>query len=134
MNYSQKLKDPRWQKKRLEILQRDEFKCCYCNDEKTELQIHHLKYRKEPWDVDNQHLITLCKDCHSFITYNKNIDVIRIIKQITDDAVLNFYVKCRIGNEFYIGIFDCREKDHIWKLKIKCNSYPMNNLINLYNG
>ena len=46
MKYIDKLKNPKWQKKRLEILNRDEFKCCYCNDTETELQIHHLKYTK----------------------------------------------------------------------------------------
>ena len=32
MGYSEKLKDPRWQKKRLEILERDNFRCQYCGD------------------------------------------------------------------------------------------------------
>jgi hypothetical protein len=70
MNYSEKLKDPRWQKKRLEILQRDEWKCSYCEDEKTMLQVHHLRYKlhAQPWDYDNQDLITLCKPCHEMET------------------------------------------------------------------
>ena len=40
--YSQKLRDPKWQKKRLEVLQRDEFCCQLCNDKETELHIHHI--------------------------------------------------------------------------------------------
>lgn len=32
MTYSQKLRDPRWQKKRLEILERDSFTCQHCHD------------------------------------------------------------------------------------------------------
>lgn len=31
-DYSQKLLDPRWQRKRLEILQRDDFTCQVCSD------------------------------------------------------------------------------------------------------
>jgi hypothetical protein len=83
--YSDKLKDPRWQKKRLEIFQRDEFKCIKCHDWQTELNIHHLKYSENnPWDEPNNNLITLCKDCHDIIEYYKNnfnnSNITRIIK------------------------------------------------------
>ncbi len=64
MTYAEKLKSPMWQKKRLEIFNRDNFKCCLCSDEKTELQVHHLKYTGEPWDAPNEDLQTLCCDCH----------------------------------------------------------------------
>ena len=62
--YSEKLKDPRWQKKRLEILQRDNFKCVLCKDSETELHINHLKYTGNPWEAPSRDLETLCKDCH----------------------------------------------------------------------
>jgi hypothetical protein len=64
-SYSEKLRDPRWQKKRLEILQRDNFKCRICNDTESELQVHHLSYANDPWEIDNWYLVTLCKDCHA---------------------------------------------------------------------
>lgn len=64
MKYSEKLKHPKWQKKRLEILSRDGFKCTLCEDEETELQIHHLAYNGEPWEAEDEHLETLCKSCH----------------------------------------------------------------------
>jgi len=66
MNYSEKLKDPRWQKKRLEILNRDEFRCKLCGDEKTTLHVHHkiYEYGNDPWNYDNSLLVTLCADCH----------------------------------------------------------------------
>lgn len=64
--YAEKLRDPRWQKMRLEILQRDNWTCQKCKDKETELQIHHKYYIgwKDPWDCDPKTLITLCKDCH----------------------------------------------------------------------
>lgn len=62
--YSQLLKDPCWQKKRLEVLQRDEFKCLICGDTETQLQVHHTKYAGKPWEVDLEHLKTLCVHCH----------------------------------------------------------------------
>ena len=66
MKYSEKLKDPRWQKKRLEILQRDEFTCRSCFDDSKTLHVHHRYYERglEPWEYPNSSLITLCYDCH----------------------------------------------------------------------
>jgi len=68
MNYSEKLKDPRWQKKRLEVFQRDEFECKLCGSKENTLQVHHLIYFKNrnPWEYDNSLLITLCNNCHEF--------------------------------------------------------------------
>lgn len=65
--YSEKLKDPRWQKKRLEILSRDEFTCQACKNSKDSLSVHHKYYdgKKEPWDYDSNTLVTLCNSCHT---------------------------------------------------------------------
>lgn len=67
MVYSEKLKDPRWQKKRLLTLDRDNWKCCKCGDSEQVLHVHHLEYTGEPWDAPQQSLMTLCADCHSVI-------------------------------------------------------------------
>lgn len=73
MKYSEKLKSPQWQKKRLEILQRDNFTCQICSDTETELHVHHLKYSGEPHEALNEDLQTLCKHCHSLIEYLKDV-------------------------------------------------------------
>lgn len=64
--YSEKLKDPRWQKKRLEIFERDKFMCQHCGDTKSTLHVHHLRYQtgKEPWEYDSEDMMTLCGGCH----------------------------------------------------------------------
>jgi hypothetical protein len=64
--YSDQYKDPRWQKKRLEILERDGFTCCRCGDKDSQLHVHHIRYirGKKVWDYDNKMLLTLCSDCH----------------------------------------------------------------------
>lgn len=66
--YSQKLKDPRWQKKRLEILERDEWTCQRCFDTESTLAVHHRKYlpNTNPWEYPDDLLITLCENCHEF--------------------------------------------------------------------
>jgi hypothetical protein len=80
--YSEKLRDPKWQKKRLEILQRDEFCCQLCNDKETELHIHHYYYNSNlPWECDDLSMITLCKYCH-WIEENYNKNKYTIIKTI----------------------------------------------------
>ena len=60
------LRDPRWQKKRLEIFNRDNWCCRFCGAKENELHVHHVMYLTDhlPWDYPNQCLITLCKDCH----------------------------------------------------------------------
>lgn len=64
--YSEKLRSPKWQKKRLEILNRDNFTCQECLDKATTLHVHHKTYIKgrEPWDYDDFNFITLCEVCH----------------------------------------------------------------------
>lgn len=64
--YSEKLLDPRWQKKRLQIFERDNFTCQKCRDNENTLHIHHLAYIKdtEPWDYPDDYLLAVCKNCH----------------------------------------------------------------------
>jgi 5-methylcytosine-specific restriction endonuclease McrA len=66
MTYKEKLRDPRWQKKRLEIFQRDDWACCTCHRKDSTLQVHHLIYaRREPWEYPDQVYQTLCETCHA---------------------------------------------------------------------
>lgn len=64
--YLAKLRDPRWQKKRLEVFNRDGWACKYCGDTQSSLQVHHKAYQKgkEPWDYPMDWLITACETCH----------------------------------------------------------------------
>jgi hypothetical protein len=64
--YSEKLRDPRWQKKRLKILERDHWTCVYCASSDKTLDVHHSVYGRgvDPWDANDYFLITTCTDCH----------------------------------------------------------------------
>ncbi len=66
MTYSEKLKNPLWQRKRLEVLNRDNFTCQICKSTDKNLQVHHRHYltAREPWDYPNELLVTLCYECH----------------------------------------------------------------------
>lgn len=66
-DYSAKLLDPRWQKKRLKVLERDEFTCQICGATDKTLHVHHSHYRTDadgPWDYADASLVTVCNDCH----------------------------------------------------------------------
>ncbi len=65
-SYSQKLRSPKWQRKRLQIFERDNWKCKSCGSGDNNLQVHHLKYTpgKEPWEYEDHLLVTYCDICH----------------------------------------------------------------------
>ena len=65
--YSALLRDPRWQRKRLEILQRDEWACQQCFGTDSTLHVHHRVYTdgKAPWEYEEHLLVTLCEECHN---------------------------------------------------------------------
>lgn len=69
-SYAEKLKDPRWQKKRLEVLQRDGWACTLCDAEDKTLHVHHILYlpKKDPWEYSMCFLQTLCVDCHDYVS------------------------------------------------------------------
>jgi len=69
-DYSELLRNPKWQRKRLEIMQRDNWRCKSCDDDNSELHVHHLQYTADnPWDEPIENLITLCDNCHKAIHY-----------------------------------------------------------------
>lgn len=70
MDYKAQLKHPKWQKKRLEIMQRDGFKCRICKSEEKQLQVHHLYYlpNTKIWEYDNEGMVTVCNEHHEQLT------------------------------------------------------------------
>lgn len=60
-------KSPKWQKKRLEVMSRDQWRCVACLDANQTLHVHHKRYDGELWDVDLEDLQTLCEPCHGLL-------------------------------------------------------------------
>lgn len=124
MKYADKLKNPKWQKKRLKILERDDFTCVYCKDKETTLNVHHKKYTGEPWEAPDEDLETVCEDCHSsiediksIIDDKKNFNCIKIIKEkFKIYFTLTFVLgDCKIGKGAVI--IDSSERNHAYFIK-----------------
>jgi len=85
--YAQKLRDPRWQKKRLEIFERDHWTCQQCMLGDETLHAHHLWYERnaDPWDYPNDALLTLCESCHESEGAERRAsdqDAIKVLRRI----------------------------------------------------
>lgn len=82
--YIEKLRDPRWQKKRLKVLERDEWACQLCFDSESTLNVHHKYYLKgyNPWDYPMEALVSLCETCHISEKENRYEQEKRLIKAL----------------------------------------------------
>jgi hypothetical protein len=100
--YSDKLKSPTWQKRRLTILNRDSFKCKWCGDDKSTLHIHHLGYGQDPLTVEDKLLITLCEKCHEEETNTLNKIRIRLFNDLRNLGMNSIMIEgmYRIFGEF----------------------------------
>ena len=70
MAYADLLKDPRWQRKRLEVFEASGWRCQRCDNDKMELHVHHFHYLNGvmPWDYKTCDLACVCGDCHKELT------------------------------------------------------------------
>lgn len=84
--YWEKLQDPRWQKKRLEVYEAAGFECARCGNKENTLNVHHKEYLKghEPWEYDLEQLVCLCKDCHELM-HDSNYALKYVISKLPID-------------------------------------------------
>jgi 5-methylcytosine-specific restriction endonuclease McrA len=82
--YKEQLESPEWQKKRLFIMERDNFTCQRCNSQTKPLVVHHIMYLpyRKPWEYDGEYLITLCKDCHAYEHATQPTHIKELIKRM----------------------------------------------------
>lgn len=124
-NYSEQIKSPKWQKKRLEVLNLRGFKCEECGDEEQQLHIHHRFYIKNrmAWEYDNDVFQVLCSDCHEMAHNEKKngfslsfeekmlIECLRKVLVLNDTNIkylhniMNEYLKKHPKSEFLKYLF-----------------------------
>lgn len=70
LSYAEQLKRPEWQKVRLEVLKKADWRCQCCCAEDKQLQVHHRIYIKGRmvWEYEFDNFQCLCEDCHKEIT------------------------------------------------------------------
>ena len=127
MKYSQKLKDPRWQRKRLEIFNRDNFTCQRCGNSNDMLAVHHISYNKNPWESTNENLITLCSACHEeihFVIGNKNmfweyinLPIAQVKKEIVQQDI-EFIDEWETNHSIEWVCIEMKNKNNIYKNRI----------------
>lgn len=106
MTYAEKLRDPRWQKKRLQILERDYWCCQSCSDGTKNLQVHHLFYAKrDPWDYPDDAYQTLCDECHRTRQgiVDSSIESLRVLLGRIPTPLLWSVVDCSIDEAKRLG-------------------------------
>lgn len=103
-NYTEQYNSPKWQKKRLEILELHNFKCDECdNKEEKQLHVHHRFYLKDRkvWEYDNDVFQVLCETHHTKVHENKHkimelnehyFHIINFIKKFDDPEQIFSYL------------------------------------------
>lgn len=106
--YSEKLRDPRWQQKRLKILERDKWQCRACLEKDKTLHVHHCYYdnNKEPWDYEDSSLVTLCFECH------ENETILSPDKKLLHQTLSMKGILCEPIHDLSIGFFHSNLDDH----------------------
>lgn len=89
--YWEKLKDPRWQKKRLDVLNESNFECQSCGEKSKELHVHHPAYVKgrEPWEYEADELRVYCLDCHQ-----EAYDDLEVLTELLNTAKMDINISC----------------------------------------
>jgi len=99
--YWQKLKDPRWQKRRLSVMEKAKFCCQKCHRDDQTLNVHHLYYmsKREPWDYPDFALQCICEECHA-----QDHEEERENGTSNFEMVINWMVGNDFENEFFFEI------------------------------
>lgn len=66
MTYTEQLAHPKWQKRRLGMLNAANWSCSQCGCDDVTLHVHHKQYVKGrmAWEYEDSDLAVLCKKCH----------------------------------------------------------------------
>ena len=72
LSYKEQLTHPLWIKKRIEILERDNYCCQICGSELHKLEVHHLCYLPDflIWEYDDELMVSVCGIHHYQLTYD----------------------------------------------------------------
>ena len=126
LSYAETLKDQRWEDKRMHILRRDNNCCKLCGSYEN-LHVHHILYEEDtdPWDYDENYLITVCEFCHNRIhsQLQQNSHLKERLRTISDDLV--YRTMRYLTNSYPKFIYDFNQLNDASK------SYIMNEMVRM---
>jgi len=106
--YKDKLQDPRWQQRRLEMMQKSRWRCSLCDDTESMLHVHHLEYSGDPWEAEDHQMIVLCESCHA-------------AAHSTNDELKRMFM-CAVRQFDFCRLIDNGYKDHECFIQQLCAS------------
>lgn len=67
MELGEQYRHPEWQRKRLQVLERAQWRCSNCQAQDKQLHVHHKRYLRghKVWEYDLTDLVALCERCHA---------------------------------------------------------------------
>lgn len=128
--FSAQYRSPLWQKKRLEVLEHDEYRCILCGNKDAELHVHHASYIKgrKIWEYEKEDLITVCETCHHRLHESKdriNEIYLPLLQRNhrNGDANNLVYSTCvlEILLEIVCGVNTCETAKDALQLALKCH-------------
>jgi len=111
--YGDALQSPLWQRRRLEVLQRDNFTCTLCTDNRTQLAVHHLSYAGKPWEVNIDDLKTVCVHCHAIIHELDKYEILEVCKRQSANGKCWEIVVFTTTDLFFLYLFFSTDKIEI---------------------
>lgn len=110
LSYAEQLRHPNWQRKRLQILERDEWSCQACLARDRELHVHHKVYVKGrlAWEYADEELQTLCKDCHQ-TRHELEQELKALLAEVSPGEAIELltgYITVAIGSDEESAVFD----------------------------
>ncbi len=115
MPYWQQLQDSRWQRKRLEVLQRANFTCenCQTVSDGERLEVHHKFYEKGrlAWEYELNAFSCLCEVCHETVADAERI-LLSTIKPEDGENTLQLAYAIHTAYELGFNLNDCSKA--IW--------------------
>lgn len=105
LTYSEQLRHPNWQRKRLEAMEAAGFECSNCGDKESTLNVHHKRYVKGrmAWEYDLEDLAVLCEPCHATEhAWRERLDHLIASEVCSIEELIGFLSGKALQGNFYV--------------------------------
>lgn len=116
MNFKDQYKHPNWQRVRLEALEAANFTCQRCQDDESQLHVHHKRYVKGRmiWEYEGSDLEVLCDSCHEQAHMEKDALQELIAKLPTHSITEIYALLCGYCSVAKTDVVGCVIHDDPW--------------------